>query len=87
MRDSDRYKRLKRATDAARRDRDKAAGVLESLMDELKRDYGCETLKDAKALLKRKDREADAAIAAFRKAADEFEAEWGDALDGTSGDG
>lgn len=80
MTPTQRYEQLKGQADNLRQKISRAEGALEQHMARLKDEHGCKTIEDAKRKLKRLDREASEATAAFEAAADEFEEKWEEVL-------
>ena len=78
--DLKRYQKLKDDVDRLRREADRAEGALEELMGRLEAEFGCKTLREAKALSSRLEDEADKATKEFNSKLDEFEEEWGEVL-------
>lgn len=74
------YQRLKDRLDEMTRERDRAAGALAEQVKRLKDEFGCASLKEAKALLNKWKYEAEVAGKAYRKAAAEFERKWKERL-------
>lgn len=72
--------RLKRLVESEQRQRDKAQGRYEAVMDELRREYGCDSLEDAEKLKKKLDRQAEAAKQEAERALAEFKREFGKEL-------
>lgn len=72
--------KLKQRVETARNESARAAGALSSVMDRIRKEFGCKTLDEAKALLKRLARDHTAAEAKFTEALEKFEAEFGDQL-------
>lgn len=58
--------------EALRRDADKATGVVEQTLAQLKNDFGCESLKEAEQKLTEMDQAASKASAKFDRAYKEF---------------
>lgn len=77
----EKYNRLKKKADDAKREADRAEGTLKALKDELKEEFGCSTLKEAKALLAELETEQEKAETRFNKELDAFEKEYGDKLE------
>lgn len=81
MIDEQRFKQLKQRAERARQARDVATGQLEAAMEQLRTEFGCKTVNDAKKVLGQLDKEAKAAEMAFEKAAEDFESKWEGTLD------
>jgi len=71
------YRELKQKAENIRVKRDRATGQLESSMEQLDTEFGCKTLKDARAELKKRMKEADEAESAYLETARHFEEKWG----------
>ena len=70
---------IKVQLDAARAKRDRAQGELDSIKRQLKKEFGVSTLKEARALLNKMQRDCDAADAQLKKdvASLEQKYDWG----------
>jgi predicted transcriptional regulator len=75
------FQQLKSDISRLRREADKAAGALSEQMKRLKEEYGCGTIKEAEALLKKLNVQADECEAKFRKLLKKFEDNWADILE------
>jgi hypothetical protein len=71
---------VKKKLDRLRRESDRAAGVMDGIMKRLKDEFGCHTLKEAKAKLKEMQAQEAKAKSTFNKAFNAFEKEWGEVL-------
>lgn len=71
------FQRLKSLVDEARRDADRAEGVVSTVKKELKEEFNCANLKAAKALLTELEEEQAKAEKKFNKELEEFEEEHG----------
>jgi len=74
------YKELKDKADKAQQNHNKAEGALDQIKRQLKEDFGCSSLKDAKNKLKMLTKEVAEAEKDLQNAMDEFESEWEDEL-------
>ena len=75
-----RYNQLKKQLERTQAKRERAQGRLDSLMNNLKEEHGCEDLKEARRLAKQLKRDADQQREEFEQAMFEFEEKWGDKL-------
>lgn len=75
------YQRLKEKADEAKRQQERAIGVLQTLFKELKTKFGCSTLDEAKKKLKEMEAERDTLEASFKKKLAAYEKEFGELLD------
>jgi hypothetical protein len=74
------YLKIKKKVENYQRELDQAKGILKQLTADLQQNYGCQTLKQAKKLLRKlKRRECDAEKE-FETQLKEFEAKWGERL-------
>lgn len=74
------YQALKDQIEEAKSESSKAAGVLETLKAELKEEFGCMSIKDAKVLLADLIKKQGMAEEEFNGELKRFEAEFGDVL-------
>ncbi len=81
MTDIKRFNTLKRQVDDKKRELDRAEGALEETMRRLKKDFGCNTLKEAKAKLAALRTKTNQANERFANALNTFERKWGKALE------
>lgn len=70
------YRKLKRDVDSTRSEAQRAKGAYEQLMTQLKNEFGCKTLKEAKALLEDMEAKKEKAEKEFEKAMREYEKKW-----------
>lgn len=75
-----RYQEIKAKAEKLQREADRAAGIAEAKKAELKNEFGCNSLKEAKELLKQYETEEKETRAEFEKALADFEENWGDKL-------
>lgn len=80
------YKKLKRMVEEKKQERDRAEGALQSLLTQLKRDHGCSTLKEAKQLYKKLQKEEAEAELAFEDKLSAFESKWKGRINGSESD-
>jgi len=78
--DLKRYNALKERADEAKRAADKAAGVLDQLKAQIKEEFGCDTIKEARILLASLTEQQDKAEQAFAEKLAAFEQEFGEVL-------
>lgn len=74
------YRKLKRDVDSTRSEAQRANGAYEQLMTQLKSEFGCKTLKEAKALLEDLEEKKAKAEKEFEKAMREYEKKWKEEL-------
>ena len=72
------FRVLQQRAEQARAARDRAAGQMDAAMARLRDEFGCESLKQAKAMLKKLERDAVAAEGAYAIAEKEFNDAWGE---------
>ena len=70
------YRKLKREVDEAKTDADRAKGALDQLMTQLKNEFQCESLKEAKALLEELQEKRDKAQKKFDAALKDYKDKW-----------
>lgn len=70
------YQELKSTAETARKSADEAAGAHKQLLKQLKEEFDCETVKEAKVLLAKLEREESEANTALSKAMAAYEKEW-----------
>lgn len=70
------YLSLKREVEEAKANADRAQGALDELMDRLKQEFDCDSLKDAKALLADLQEKEEQAESAYLKAKSTYEKKW-----------
>jgi hypothetical protein len=85
--DIQRFNKLKQVVEEAEREAARAEGAEAQLLEELKRDYGCNTIKEAARLEIQLEEAMKDAEAAATEALKSFEEEWGDALQTEEGKG
>ena len=74
------YLQLKKKIKAKEQEIDRIKGKEESLMDQLRKDFGCKTLAAAKKKLKQLEKQAEEQEQEFQKQYDELVENWGDEL-------
>ncbi len=74
------YMRLKKDVETAQRRADQAQGALDQLMKTLEKDFGCDTLKEAKTKLKSLQKQEEKVRGEFETAVEEFEEKWEEQL-------
>lgn len=72
----DSYRRLKREVDEAKTEADRAKGALTQLMKQLKEEFECEDVKEAKTLLAELEEKRDKAQKRFERSLDDYEKKW-----------
>lgn len=75
-----RFERLKQQADTLQRDVSRAEGALEQLKKDIKKEFDCDTIKAAEALLKKLEWDAQQAEEKFDKALADFEEQFGELL-------
>lgn len=74
------YERLLESISTCEREASRSEGALQQLMARLKQEYGCDSLEEAEALLKKLEREQERLEGKVKKKTEEFEAEYGNKL-------
>lgn len=77
----DRYLSLKKRVEAAQQESDKAEGALGEVMNQIKDEFGCNTLNEAKRKLKQLRKQEEASKKDFDDALEKFEEKWQDESD------
>lgn len=70
------YRQLKQQVEEAKSEADKAKGALEQLMSQLKSEFDCEDLKEAKVLLGKLQTKRDRAQEDFEKEMKDYAKKW-----------
>ena len=70
------YMNLKKRVEQAQQEANRAEGALEQVMKQLKEEFGCITLEDAKKKLKSLEKQEQKARTDFEEAMEEFEEKW-----------
>jgi len=81
MSDLNKVMELKAKVDQLQRETDRAGGALEQTMARLKKEYHCDTVEEAEALLKRLHGEKQKANKVFTEVLTSFEENWRDVFD------
>lgn len=81
MIDLNEYQELKSKVEAAQRKADKATGALAQLMGQLKKEFGCGSVKEAKKLEAKLAEEGTRLEKEYKLALASFKEEWKDVLD------
>lgn len=76
MNDITEYLEIKRKTENAMKQIERAKGALESELQRWKKMYGCDTVEEAEVLLKKKKRRRRAMQIEFAKMIEQFEKKW-----------
>lgn len=74
------YERLKKQEEEAARERDQAIGAKETYLKQLKDDFGCRTVEEAKALLASKQKEQDKLKRTIEKKLETFDEKHGEEI-------
>jgi len=74
----DKYLALKRRVESAQQKADQADGAQKEIMKQLKREFGCDTLAEAKKKLRQLEKQESVSKKAFDDALAEFEEKWSD---------
>lgn len=80
MTDLEKYLKLKKETEAANQQADKAEGMLQAQLDSLERDFDCRSIKEAKKKLKLLSKKREHAKKQYYQEMDNFEKKWQDKL-------
>lgn len=75
------YLRLKKKVESAQQQADQAEGALGEVMKQLKKEFGCTTLKEAKKKLKQLERQKESSKEDFETAVEKFEDDWSEKLE------
>lgn len=78
----DDYSALARRVEELKRKRDRAAGAAEERKRQLKEEFGCKTLDEARTLLTKKQKQERKLNEEYLNAKEAFEKKWKDKLDG-----
>lgn len=70
------YRALREEVEEAKQQAERAAGALEQLTEQLKQEYGCENIKQAKKKLAELEEQAQEAEDAFNKAYSDYKRKW-----------
>lgn len=74
----DKYLRLKERVESAQQEADQAEGAHREVMKQIKDEFGCNTLNDAKRMLKQKRKQEVDSKEKFDDAFEKFEEDWPD---------
>jgi len=74
----DEYLRLKEKVESAQQEADQAEGAEKEVMKQIKGEFGCSTLNDAKRMLKQKRKQEADSKEKFDAAFERFEEDWSD---------
>lgn len=72
----DHYRQLKQQVEDARNEAHRAKGAVDQQMTQLKKDFDCETLKEARTLLEELEGKRDKAEEKFNKLVKDYEKKW-----------
>lgn len=72
----ERLGKLRKKVDALQRDSDRAQGVLDQTLKQLREEFGCDSIEEGEKLLKKLEKKEASARAAFEEALAEFEEKW-----------
>ena len=72
----DKYLKLKKKVELAQQQADQAKGALQEIMKQLKKEFGCNTLQEAKKKLKQLERQKKSSKKEFDEAVEKFEEDW-----------
>lgn len=78
--DLKRFQALQSRVEELQREQIRAEGALDQLKSQLKKEFGCDTIKAGKSLLAKLEHDEQLAVDQFNKALDEFEFQFGDVL-------
>jgi len=81
MANLDRYLSLKKKVESAQQEADQAEGAEKEVMKQIKDEFGCNTLNDAKRTLKQERKKEADSKAKFDTAFEQFEEDWSDESD------
>jgi len=70
------FERRKKRAEKARTERDRTQGQLDSALERLLADFGCNDLDEAEAELAKLEKQAERTEKTYNKAADEFDEKW-----------
>lgn len=76
----EKYQKLLKKAEELRSQADRADGKLQQLKEQLKKEFGCNTIKEARTKFKKLDAEYKQATKAADEAMEKFEQEFGDRL-------
>ena len=76
----DKYLALKRRVESAQQKADQADGAIGEVMKQLKKEFGCSTLNEAKRKLKQLEKQEVESKEKFDSAVEKFENDWPDEI-------
>lgn len=74
------YERIKKRVDELERESAKAVGARDQLLEQLKEEFGCKSLKDAKSLAVKMRKELDEAEQVYENELARFKEKWKEVL-------
>lgn len=80
MQKLDKYLNLKKRVESAQQEADQAEGAEKEVMKQIKNEFGCSTLNDAKRMLKQKRKQEADSKKKFDDAFEKFEEDWPDEI-------
>ena len=78
MANLDKYLKLKKRVESAQQEADQAEGAEKEVMNQIADEFGCDTLNEAKRMLKQKRKQEVDSKEKFDTAFDKFEEDWPD---------
>ena len=72
----DKYLKLKKKVELAQQQADQAKGALQEIMKQLKKEFDCDTLQEAKKKLRQLERQKKSSKKEFDEAVEKFEEDW-----------
>ena len=81
MQKLDKFLSLKKRVETAQQEADQAEGAEKEVMKQIKDEFGCNTLNDAKRMLKQKRKQESDSKSKFDDAFEKFEEDWPDESD------
>ena len=77
----EKYLTLKKKVESAQTEADQAEGALGEVMKQLKKEFECDTLKEAKKKLKQLEKQKESSKEEFEEAVEKFEDDWSEEID------
>ena len=77
----DKYVQIKKQVESAQQQADQAKGALGQVMGQIKKEFGCTSLKQAKIKRRQLEEQKVSSKKAFDKAVEKFEEDWSEELD------
>ena len=74
------YQRLKKKSETAKSEVSRAEGAIENQMEKLKKEFNCQTVEEAEAMLVELEGKEKELSEEFERKLDEFKQKWGDRL-------